>query len=119
MKVMQTGKQSIFQFNSISIVTGWNKGYSFILSFLAPLWTIGQSSHPDPYFLVMAQLIGYFDLGAFDSSVHISEEVTNASTAVPWAIVNSIGIAGVLGFGMSYVKIVFLEPTDLEAQQLI
>jgi len=39
--------------------------------------------------------------GSFDSSVHISEEATNAATVVPWAIVYAIGIAGVLGWGMS------------------
>ena len=38
-------------------------------------------------------------LGSFDSSVHISEEASNAATAVPWAIVYAIGIAGVLGWG--------------------
>ena len=37
--------------------------------------------------------------GSFDSSVHISEEASNAATAVPWAIVCAIGIAGVLGWG--------------------
>jgi amino acid transporter len=41
--------------------------------------------------------------GAFDSSVHISEEASNAATAVPWAIVMAISIAGVLGWGMSMV----------------
>lgn len=39
-------------------------------------------------------------LGSFDSSVHISEEASNAAVAVPWAIVYAIGIAGVLGWGM-------------------
>jgi amino acid transporter len=59
-------------------VNGWANGYAFILSFLAPLWTIC----------------------GFDACVHISEEASNAATAVPWAIVNAIGIAGVLGWGM-------------------
>lgn len=36
---------------------------------------------------------------AFDSSVHISEEASNAALAVPWAIVSAISIAGVLGLG--------------------
>lgn len=40
--------------------------------------------------------------GSFDSSVHISEEASNAATAVPWAIVSAIGIAGVLGVGKSF-----------------
>lgn len=42
----------------------------------------------------------HFQAGSFDSSVHISEEASNAATAVPWAIVNAIGIAGILGWGM-------------------
>lgn len=39
--------------------------------------------------------------GSFDSSVHISEEASNAASAVPWAIVNAIAAGGILGFGMS------------------
>ena len=41
-----------------------------------------------------------FLVGGFDSAVHISEEATNAATAVPWAIVGSITVAGVLGVGV-------------------
>ena len=37
--------------------------------------------------------------GSFDSSVHISEEASNAATAVPYAIVFAIAIAGILGWG--------------------
>ena len=48
------------------------------MSFLAPLWTIC----------------------GFDASVHISEEASNAATAVPWAIVNAIAIAGIIGWGV-------------------
>ncbi|KAF7307671.1 Gaba permease [Mycena kentingensis (nom. inval.)] len=65
-----------FALGNITNLNGWPDGYAFILSFLAPLWTICS----------------------FDSSVHISEEASNASTAVPWAIVFAIGIAGVLGW---------------------
>ncbi|KAJ6482890.1 amino acid/polyamine transporter I [Mycena vitilis] len=71
---------------------GWPNGYAFILSFLAPLWTICS----------------------FDSSVHISEEASNAATAVPWAIVCAIGIAGVLGWAIN-VSLAFCMGTDLEA----
>lgn len=41
-----------------------------------------------------------FQSGSFDSSVHISEEASNAAVAVPWAIVSAIGIAGILGWGV-------------------
>ncbi|KAF8183810.1 amino acid transporter [Mycena galopus ATCC 62051] len=71
---------------------GWPDGYAFILSFLAPLWTICS----------------------FDSSVHISEEASNAATAVPWAIVCAIGIAGILGFAIN-LSLAFCMGTDLES----
>ncbi|KAJ7079557.1 amino acid/polyamine transporter I [Mycena belliarum] len=70
---------------------GWPDGYAFILSFLAPLWTICS----------------------FDSAVHISEEASNAATAVPWAIVMAIGIAGILGWAIN-VSLAFCMGTDLE-----
>jgi len=38
--------------------------------------------------------------GSFDSSIHISEEASNAAVAVPWAIVSAIAIGGVLGWGI-------------------
>ncbi|KAF8797704.1 amino acid transporter [Phlegmacium glaucopus] len=72
-------------------VNGWSKGYAFILSFLAPLWTICS----------------------FDSSVHISEESSNAASAVPWAIVNAIAIAGVLGWAIN-MALAFCMGGDLE-----
>ncbi|KAI0717739.1 APC amino acid permease [Cerioporus squamosus] len=73
-------------------VSGWPDGFAFMLSFLSPLWTICS----------------------FDSSVHISEEASNAATAVPWAIVYAIGIAGVLGWAIN-VALAFCMGTDLDA----
>ncbi|KIJ18172.1 PF00324 AA_permease [Paxillus involutus ATCC 200175] len=81
-----------FALGNFSNFNGWTDGYAFILSFLAPLWTIG----------------------AFDSSVHISEEASNAATAVPWAIVSAIGIAGVLGWAIN-VSLAFCMGSDLES----
>ncbi|OSD03677.1 APC amino acid permease [Trametes coccinea BRFM310] len=75
--------------------SGWSDGFAFILSFLAPLWTICAT-------------------GSFDSSVHISEEASNAATAVPWAIVYAIGIAGVLGWAIN-VALAFCMGTDLDS----
>ncbi len=60
-------------------VDGWPNGFAFVLSFLAPVWTIN----------------------GFDSAVHISEEAANARTAVPFAIIASTLVAGVLGWGKS------------------
>jgi amino acid transporter len=62
----------------------------------------------------MVYLLGGFNPGSFDSSVHISEEASNAATAIPWAILNSLGIGCILGFGMSLLsKDLVLGPTDL------
>ncbi|TFK30972.1 amino acid/polyamine transporter I, partial [Crucibulum laeve] len=55
-----------------------------------------------------------FSLGSFDSSVHISEEASNAATAVPWAIVWAIGIAGLLGWAIN-MSLAFCMGTDLQA----
>ncbi|KIY62151.1 amino acid transporter [Cylindrobasidium torrendii FP15055 ss-10] len=71
---------------------GWPNGYAFIMSFLAPLWTICS----------------------FDSCVHISEEASNAAVAVPWAIVAAIFISGVLGWAIN-MSLAFCMGTDLEA----
>lgn len=72
-------------------VTGWSNGYAFFLSFLAPLWTICS----------------------FDSGVHISEEASNAATAVPWAIVSAVAVAGVLGFAIN-MALAFCMGSNLE-----
>ncbi|TFL06889.1 amino acid/polyamine transporter I [Pterulicium gracile] len=71
---------------------GWNDGFAFLLAGLAPLWTICS----------------------FDSTVHISEEASNAATAVPWAIVSAIGIAGVLGWAIN-VSLAFCMGSDIAA----
>jgi len=57
----------------------WPNGFAFILSFLAPVWTICS----------------------FDSAVHISEEASNAATAVPWGIVLSVCIAAIFGLAVN------------------
>ncbi|KAG6837053.1 hypothetical protein H0H93_015624 [Arthromyces matolae] len=59
--------------------------------FNAPLWTIGS----------------------YDSSIHISEEASNAATAVPWAITLAIAIAGIVGWAIN-MTLAFCMGTDLE-----
>ncbi|KAI0027526.1 APC amino acid permease [Vararia minispora EC-137] len=81
-----------FVFGSFTNAYDWPDGFAFFLSFLAPLWTICS----------------------FDSSVHISEEASNAATAVPWAIVLAIAISGVLGWAIN-VSLAFCMGRDLEA----
>ncbi|TRM63319.1 amino acid permease-domain-containing protein [Schizophyllum amplum] len=71
-------------------VNGWPDGYAFIMSFLAPLWTICS----------------------FDSAVHISEEASNAARAVPQAIVGAVGVAGGLGVAIN-ISLAFCMGGDL------
>jgi len=49
---------------------------SFLLAFTAPMWS----------------LTGY------DSAAHVAEEVTNAATAVPFAILVGVSSTWILGF---------------------
>ncbi|TEB34406.1 APC amino acid permease [Coprinellus micaceus] len=81
-----------FALGDFTNFNGWPNGFAFILSFLAPLWTICS----------------------FDASVHIAEESSNASVAVPWGIVNAISVAGILGWAINMV-LAFCMGTDLEA----
>lgn len=80
-----------FALGSFDNLNGWPDGFAFILSFIAPLWTVS----------------------AFDASVHISEEASNAATAVPCAIVCSSIIGILLGWAMN-VALAFCMGTDLE-----
>ncbi|PCH39627.1 APC amino acid permease [Wolfiporia cocos MD-104 SS10] len=81
-----------YAFGGFDNFSGWPDGFAFVLSFLAPLWTIS----------------------GFDSSLHISEESSNASTAVPWALICATGVAAVLGWAIN-VAIAFRMGTDLES----
>ncbi|KAF9446737.1 APC amino acid permease [Macrolepiota fuliginosa MF-IS2] len=81
-----------FALGDFTNLSGWPNGFAFIYSFLAPLWTICS----------------------FDSSVHISEEASNATTAVPWAIVGAISIGGVLGCAIN-MSLAFCMGSDLQA----
>ncbi|KAJ7849614.1 APC amino acid permease [Mycena leptocephala] len=77
-------------FGDLENFSDWPIGYGFILSFMAPLWTIG----------------------GFDACVHISEEASNATVAVPWAIVGAVTLSGVLGWALN-VTIAFCMGTDI------
>ncbi|KAF2221629.1 gaba permease [Elsinoe ampelina] len=65
-----------FIFTRVENGTTWPAGWTFMISWLSPIWTIG----------------------AFDSCVHISEEATNAVKAVPFGILMSIGSCWLFGF---------------------
>lgn len=67
-----------FVFTDTTNQTDWEYGWSFLLSMMCCIWSVG----------------------AFDCAVHVSEEATNARTAAPKAILISISLCAVLGFGV-------------------
>ncbi|OCH91129.1 APC amino acid permease [Obba rivulosa] len=80
-----------YAFGGYANLYGWPSGWAFIMSFLAPLWTIGS----------------------FDAAVHMSEEAANAATAVPWAMIISAVLAAILGWGIN-VALAFCMGTDVQ-----
>jgi amino acid transporter len=65
-----------FIFATSGNLTTWPIGFAWFLSWLSPIWTIG----------------------GFDSCVHMSEEAANATKAVPYGILMSIGSCWIFGF---------------------
>lgn len=63
-------------FGHLENQTTWPTGWAFMLAWLSPIWTIG----------------------AFDSCLHMAEEAHNATTAVPYGILMSIGSCWLFGF---------------------
>lgn len=55
-----------------------------------------------------------YTIGGYDSSVHMSEEASNAATTIPWAIISSIAMSAILGWGIN-VSLAFCMGTDLNA----
>jgi len=80
-----------YTFGHVANLSDWPAGFGFVLSFLAPMWTIN----------------------GYDSCLHISEEASNASIAVPWGIVLSTLVAGVLGWAIN-VALAFCMGKDIE-----
>ncbi|KAK7457045.1 hypothetical protein VKT23_010348 [Stygiomarasmius scandens] len=83
--------EASFAFGGFVNLSRWSDGFAFIVSFLTPLWT----------------------LGAFDASLHLSEEATNASTAIPYAIISSTVLSLIFGWGIN-VALVFCMGKDLQ-----
>jgi amino acid transporter len=69
-------------------LTTWPTGWTFMLAWLSPIWTIG----------------------GFDSCVHMSEEAANAVKAVPYGIMMSIGSCWILGFIIMIVLAACINP---------
>ncbi|CAG7972791.1 unnamed protein product [Penicillium olsonii] len=80
-----------YVFGDLENFTSWPAGWTFMLSWLSPIWTIG----------------------AFDSCVHMSEEAMHAARAVPLGIISSAGLCGILGF-VSLAVIAASMDTDIE-----
>ncbi|KAF9457969.1 amino acid/polyamine transporter I [Collybia nuda] len=81
-----------YAFGHFENVSGWSNGYAFILSFLAPAWTVA----------------------GFDTSVHISEEARNAPRAVPFAIISATVISSTLGWIVNIIVALYIG-NDLES----
>lgn len=75
-----------YAFGHFENVSGWSNGYAFILSFLAPAWTVA----------------------GFDTSVHISEEARNAPRAVPFAIMSATILSSILGWIVNIVLALYI-----------
>ncbi|PBK76436.1 amino acid transporter [Armillaria solidipes] len=84
-----TAKYALSHFENVS---DYSDGFAFILSLLAPCWTIC----------------------GLDSSIHTSEEAWNAPTAVPFAILGSVVVECVLGLAV-VICLAFNMGTDLVA----
>ncbi|CAK3861121.1 gaba permease [Lecanosticta acicola] len=81
-----------FIFAEIDNLTTWPKGWTFMLAWLSPIWTIG----------------------GFDSCVHMAEEAANATRAVPYGIIMSIGSCWIFGF-IILIVIAACMSTDLDS----
>ncbi|KAL1901055.1 GABA-specific high-affinity permease [Sporothrix stenoceras] len=77
-----------FIFGTLENLTTWPKGWTFMLAWLSPIWTIGS----------------------FDACVHMSEEASNAAKAVPLGILSSIGMCWLLGFVLVIVIAACIDP---------
>jgi amino acid transporter len=81
-----------FIFATTGNLTTWPTGWAWFLSWLSPIWTIG----------------------AFDSCVHMSEEAANATRAVPYGILMSIGACWLFGWIIVIVIAACINP-DVES----
>lgn len=81
-----------FIFGHLENLTGWPQGWAFFLAWLSPIWTIG----------------------GFDSCVHMSEEAANATKAVPYGILMSIGSCWFFGWILLIVITACMSP-DLDS----
>ncbi|ETN45724.1 uncharacterized protein HMPREF1541_09557 [Cyphellophora europaea CBS 101466] len=80
--------RAAFIFTQVDNLTTWPAGWAHMLAWLSPIWTIG----------------------AFDSCVHMSEEAANATKAVPYGILMSIGSCWLFGWILTIVIAACMNP---------
>lgn len=81
-----------YVFGTTENLTTWPGGWTFVLGWLSPIWTINS----------------------LDSCVHMSEEAANAVRAVPIGIVGSAFACGLLGF-LTMATIAAVVNPDIDA----
>ncbi|KAK6205065.1 amino acid/polyamine transporter I [Scheffersomyces amazonensis] len=80
-------------FGELQNIRTWNSGWSFILSLMPAIWTIG----------------------AFDSVIHCSEEAKNAQRSIPWGILGSISVCWIVGWFIVIVSCACIKGGDTAA----
>lgn len=84
---------ALFVFGNFDNSRDWSIGWSFMLSWMPCIWTIG----------------------GFDSCVHMSEEAKNATRSVPIGIIASITVCWVLGWIICIVAAFCIKDGDINA----
>ncbi|WPK27668.1 hypothetical protein PUMCH_005065 [Australozyma saopauloensis] len=87
---------SLFIFNDFTNAREWTTGWSFVLSWMPVIWTIG----------------------AFDSCIHMSEECKNPTRKVPIGIVGSITTCWIVGWFIVIVISACIKDKDIERVML-
>ncbi|KAG7662075.1 uncharacterized protein J8A68_004463 [[Candida] subhashii] len=82
-----------FIFTDFENSTTWSSAWSFALSWMPAIWTIG----------------------AFDSAIHCSEEAKNAQKSIPWGIMGSISACWILGWVICIVCAACIKDGDVSA----
>lgn len=82
-----------FIFGKMTNARDWPTGWSFMLSWMPAIWSIG----------------------GFDSCVYMSEEAKNATKGVPIGIIGSIGVCWLVGWVVCIVATASIKDGDIEA----
>ncbi|KAK6456122.1 amino acid/polyamine transporter I [Scheffersomyces xylosifermentans] len=79
-----------YMFGDMENFRDWSPGWSFMLSWMPAIWTIG----------------------AYDSVIHCSEEAKHAQRAIPWGILGSISVCWVVGWFIVIVCVACIKNGD-------